>query len=187
MANKLWSFQLDDGPHIVALKHNYFSVELKVADDGKLFALTANQQRKTFDFGSDIPLDIASHRCDIHIYNNGVGYEYDFSIEGRSVSAGKPMMPLQIPVWAWLFITACIVMPFFSIFGVFTAGAKSSHTLLLGALPGSVAAVCAYMCYMIARIPTRSEGTRLVICVAITALCWGLFFVLLAIAYNIHK
>lgn len=73
--------------------------------------------------------------------------------------APKPPAPL----WAWLFVIPCVLIP------IVTVG---------GAIPGAIGGGGAYTCYAIARDDSKSIGARLMICVAVTALCWLLSFLL---------
>jgi hypothetical protein len=75
------------------------------------------------------------------------------------VSSEKP----PIPAWAWVFAAACGVIP------VLTLG---------GALPGAIGFGGAAASVAVARDPEKSPGARFGICLAITALCWGLFLAL---------
>ena len=62
-----------------------------------------------------------------------------------------------IPGWAWIFAVACGIIP------VLTLG---------GAIPGAIGFGGAAGCITIAREPTMPVGSRVAICVAITAGCW---------------
>ena len=74
-----------------------------------------------------------------------------------------------IPIWAWGFAIACIAIP------IITVG---------GAIPGAIGGGGAAGCVSVARDDTKALGTRLFLCGGITALCWGLFGVMIYMATN---
>lgn len=77
--------------------------------------------------------------------------------------AAKPKPP-PIPPWAWVFVTACGIIP------VLTLG---------GAIPGAIGFGGAGGCVAVARNPGMPLAARVGICVGITVVCWSLTFVLL--------
>ena len=71
-----------------------------------------------------------------------------------------------IPGWAWIFAVICVAMPVAS---------------LGGAIPGAVGFASAAGCVAIARDTRKSEGLRIAICLAIAAVCWLVFVLLIAL------
>jgi hypothetical protein len=78
--------------------------------------------------------------------------------------AGRPLKQVEekvrpsMPGWAYLFIVACGAIPILSLGGV---------------IPGAVGFGGASICASIARSPQYSMAHRFVMCVMITAACWG--------------
>lgn len=75
---------------------------------------------------------------------------------GADGAPAKPVKP-PIPGWAWVFAVACGIIP------ILTLG---------GALPAVIGIGGASGCIGVARNPELPVGTRIGICVGITALCW---------------
>jgi len=74
----------------------------------------------------------------------------------------KPTLPT--PAWAWLFVVACVLIP------ILTLG---------GAIPGAIGGGGAFGCFAVAKDPSKQAGTRVLICVGITAVCWAIFLIFL--------
>lgn len=68
-----------------------------------------------------------------------------------------------IPPWAWLFALACIAIPIIS---------------LGGAIPGAIGGGGAAGCVGVARDVNKTVSTRILVCVVITGVSWGLFALL---------
>lgn len=88
-----------------------------------------------------------------------------FSKEFRLEIVGQEAPPPPAPAWAWLFVVACVAIPIVA---------------LGGAIPGALGAGGAAACFQVAKVHKMSAVSRFVICLAITAGCWGLFALMIA-------
>ncbi len=87
MAKKIWNVNIEGINHTVELDHGYFSGKREITVDGKQLEKSV----KVVDSGSDHVFKLDGHTCAIHIRTNGFTYNYDFSIDGKSVQTGKPI------------------------------------------------------------------------------------------------
>ena len=164
MANRTWTFKLEDGTHTVDLEHGYFSGKRTIYVDNKLVL----EEKKSFDTGSAHSFQINGHTCTVHVQVKGFGFNFDCTIDGRSVETGQEVLPpLPLPGWAWIFIVGCGIIP------ILTLG---------GAIPGGVGVGGAYFCATLAKDANKDTGTRILMCAGITGLCWVIIFVLLSSA-----
>ncbi len=107
MTTKVWTFDLEDGKHTVELEHGYFSGKRVICVEGR----PLEKSQKLFDTGSDHQLRIGSHTVTVHIGTNGVSYNYDLILDGRSLKTGAEVGPrVPIPAWAWIFIAGCALI-----------------------------------------------------------------------------
>lgn len=163
MPKKTWTIELEDGQHVVEFELKTFGkrstrVDGQVIDEGRV---------KSFEMGGDYPFEIGAHTVVVHTRSGGLVFNYDLSIDGRSLSTGEAVAPLiPMPIWAWIFIVACLalfVSPFVLGFGgVLPAG-------VAGGIGGGGAALCA----VIARDPSRMKGVRVGLCAAVIRLVAG--------------
>lgn len=161
MANKVWTINLEDGQHTVELEHGYFSGKRLIRIDGRPLAHPAKATRSTIDFGSEHPFRIGNHYGVVHIRTNGLTFNYDLSVDGRSVATGEKVSESgPVPAWAWIFVVACGVIPIVS---------------LGGALPAAIGFGGAAGCYAIAKDGPQQALTRVLLCAGVTGLCWALF------------
>ncbi len=70
----------------------------------------------------------------------------------------------SVPAWGWLFVAACVLIP------VLTLG---------GAIPGAIGGAGAFGCADVSRDVAKSSSTRVLICCAVTFVCWLVFLVFL--------
>jgi hypothetical protein len=156
---KTWTIQLDGQSHVVTLDRGSSAKGRKVVVDGQEIEL----KRPSFlEFGSDEGFPLDGHQAMVHIRTNGLTFSEDLSVDGRSVTTGQHVEPLDpLPRWAWGFIIANLVL------------------VPLGGLIGGIfAALGAWSCAMLARRPSLAAGARIGICAGITIGCWVLTLVI---------
>ena len=157
MVKRNWTFRLEDGEHRVDIDHSWWTGKRIVFADGKPVA----EESKLLDLMTDYRFKIGGHKGLLTVRSNGFIYVYDFGIDGKSVKTGKLVRrALAMPAWGWLFIVACALIPFVT---------------LGGAVPAGIGVLGAMLCSVIARDATKNVNTRIVICLGVTALCWGAF------------
>jgi hypothetical protein len=157
MANKVWAVKLEDGRHTVELEHGYFSGKRIIRVDGEQLESTTS----IIDFGGEHSFQIGNHTGIVHIRTNGLTYNYDLSIDGRSIGTGKEVSasgPLH--AWVWIFVAGCGLIPLVS---------------LGGALPAAIGFGGAAGCYAIGKDDSKEVATRVMLCAGVTVLCWVLF------------
>lgn len=160
MPKKSWNVQLEDGWHKVEFELQTISRKWFVRVDGNV---KQDGELDTPRSASDFPFRFENHQGVVHYRTTRFGF--DLSIDGRSLWTGStPQNLLPLPSWTWLYIVACLAIPFFT--------AMSLVPIMMGV--GG-----AGMCYRIARIPTHSVVIRIVGCISICAVCW--LFILLRV------
>jgi len=87
MAKRTWEFRLEDGAHVVHLKHGFITGRKAIRVDGKLLPLPGSTQ--FCDMGGDYPFQMAEHLVVVHIRTNGLTFSYDLTIDGCSIETGK--------------------------------------------------------------------------------------------------
>ena len=158
MPTKSWIVQIEDGTHTVELTKKWFGGKRTIRVDGQI----VDEYKPTWlDTGSDDVFPMGKHEGIIHSRPNGFTTSYDLSIDGISVQTGKATTRLKsMPKWAWAFIVACVIIP------VITLG---------GAIPIVIGLSGAVGCAVISRHPTRSNRSKALRMLGVTALSWGLF------------
>jgi len=157
MASKTWTFRLEDGDHTVQLDHNLWSGKRTVVVDGRSLV----DETKKFNLVSDYPFDIRGHKGLVRIRSNGIAYNYDVAIDGKSVTTGKPALAAaSMPAWGWAFVIVCVLIPVVSLGGI---------------VPAVIGVGGAIICSVIARDASKEASTRVAICLGVTVLCWGVF------------
>jgi hypothetical protein len=165
MAQKSWSFQLEDGTHTIDLEHGYWSGKRKIRLDGKLLQESSKVQHFLFDTGSETPFQINGHSGNVLVRTNGITFSYDVILDGRSLGTGQQVKPsTPRPGWSWLFIIACGVIPIVSLGGV---------------IPVIIGIGGAFGCARISRNASFSITQKVIFCIGVTILCWVLFFLLI--------
>ena len=160
MAKKTWAFEIEGEEHTVELEHKAFSGRRIIRVDGNLL----ENHSELLDVGKQYPFQIGGHEGVVHVQTNGFTFNYDLSIDGRSVDTGKEVVPASpIPGWAWIFVVVCALIPILS---------------LGGAIPAAIGFGGAYGCIAIARDLSKSVNMRIGLCVGISILCWVLYFAL---------
>jgi hypothetical protein len=161
MGSKTWQFQLEDGTHAVAIEHSPLSGKRTIHLDG----VVVEQSTKLFDTGSEHPFMVGGHRCVVQVKTNGITFKYDLVNDGYSMEAGRQVASgAQMPSWAWAFMAVCAAIP------LVTLG---------GALPAAIGVGGVFGCRAAAIDSSMASGTRVAICVGITAMCWMLTFLVL--------
>lgn len=86
MAKKTWTITIDGAEHKIDLDHGSISGKRIITLDG----MVIEESSKPLDTGSDHAFQIGNHICTIHIHPQGLGFKYDLSMDGVSVTSGKP-------------------------------------------------------------------------------------------------
>ena len=87
MAEKTWTFDLEDGSHTVELEHGTISGKRVIRVDGEV----VEESTQLIDMGSIHPFEINAHRGSVVIRTNGITFSYDAVLDGRSLETGKPV------------------------------------------------------------------------------------------------
>lgn len=87
MAKRTWEVLLEDGTHRIELSHGFISGRKEIRVDGQVLPLPAAEQSMA-DFGGEYPFLLGSHQGVVHIRTNGITFQYDLTIDGRSVESG---------------------------------------------------------------------------------------------------
>jgi hypothetical protein len=163
MIKKSWSIDLEDGKHTVQLEQGALSGNRRIRLDSTLLDQEVKVTR-TWEGNSEHEFNINHHICRVVVRNTWLTYVYDLTLDGISVTTGKPLTVLPpMPRWAWLFVVACGLIPVLA---------------LGGALPILIGLGAATVCASIAKDETKTTGMRLALCAGVTVLAWILFVVL---------
>ncbi|HMA36601.1 MAG TPA: hypothetical protein VKY74_19255 [Chloroflexia bacterium] len=162
MAQRIWDFSLEDGPHTVEMNHNYWTTRRQIVVDGHPLGKDEVHRQGVYGFGSQDTFPIGRHQASLHVVSNGFAYRYDLAVDGVSLTTGQPAIPRPLPSWAWAFIIACAVIP------ILTLG---------GAVPAMIGVGGAFGCANLARDSSKPVGTRVALCSGVVLLCWTLFVI----------
>jgi hypothetical protein len=109
MTQKIWQVDLEDGKHEVVFDHGFFSGGRLLRVDGQTILDISEIRNLLFDTGGVHEFNIGSHPCAVIIYTNGITFNYDLAVDGRSITTGQPIDSIQpLPAWVWLLITGII-------------------------------------------------------------------------------
>ena len=109
MAQKTWQFELEDGTHKVDLEHGVFSGKRNIRVDGNTILKSAELGHLVFDTGGVYEFDINSHPCAVIIRTNGITFNYDLAVDGRSVTTGQTVDIIRPqPTWFWILVVSSI-------------------------------------------------------------------------------
>lgn len=90
MAKRTWMLMLDDERHIIELEHGYFSGKRSIRIDGKQLQLPSFESQQLVDTGSRHAFRLSGHNCMLVILTNGLTFNYDLEVDGRSITTGQP-------------------------------------------------------------------------------------------------
>ncbi len=79
MATKVWTFNLEDGRHVVEMQHGYLGGKRVMKVDGKV----QEQSRKVFDTGSEHRFSISGHPCVLRILTDGLSFQFELHVDGK--------------------------------------------------------------------------------------------------------
>ena len=79
MATKVWTFELEDGRHVVEIHHGYFGGKRVLKIDGKI----QEQSRRVFDTGSEHRFVIGGHPCVLRIRTDGLTFQFELFVDGK--------------------------------------------------------------------------------------------------------
>lgn len=163
MIKKFWTVHLEDGPHTVQLEQNWFATAKQVRLDGQI--LEGVKCTKTNLGDTDYEFMIGTHPCKVMVRNNFWTYQFDLAVDEKSVTTGDAPRPhTTLPRWSIFFFVACGIIPL----------------MVIGLIPAVIGVGGVFGCAFVSRDESRSEKTRILICVGITALAWILFIGLTA-------
>ena len=107
--------------------------------------------------GMDVPVQIGAREGRFVLVDN----KADIAVNGVFLGSGRPYAPLApIPWWVWIFVAACIAIPF-------VAGG--------GALFAMIGLAGVILCLRVARLPLM-PSVKALACLGVTLLTWGVFF-----------
>lgn len=86
IAQQLWTFALENGPHRVELEHNTTWGKLRLRIDGGEPQPLGRSRVKGLD--GEYPLTVGGHAGVLYLRRNGLGYIYDLAIDSLSVTTG---------------------------------------------------------------------------------------------------
>lgn len=156
---KQWSVNIDGANYQITFTPNQWSGKHKLEVNGKQVELQKSPFQ-TFT-GMDRPLKLGNKECRFVIIGNMV----DIAVDGAYIESKKPYVPLKsIPWWSWIFVFACIAIPIVA---------------LGGALPVVIAMFGAIYCVRVSVSPYTKTSKKVLSCIGITALAWGVFEFLL--------
>lgn len=159
---KNWSFEANNQKCEVTLVFNNFSGRHKLSINGKEVVLKI--PFKANFVGLDHEFVFENTPIHLVVLN---GNKADLAVNGVYLDSGKPYEPLKkMPGWAWVFIIACMLIPVVA---------------LGGALPFIIGFGGAVINARIAS-NERSTAQKIAISVITTAVCWGLY---LLVVYTI--
>ena len=87
MAKRRWEISLPDGRHSVELEHGYFTGRRKLTVDGVTTTQSGGALR---DQSGMFPFRVGNSVAQLRIATNGLRYDYDVVVDGRSVTTGRP-------------------------------------------------------------------------------------------------
>ncbi len=109
--------------------------------------------------GMDVPVQIGPKEGRFVLVDN----KADIAVDDVFLGSGRPYAPLApMPWWVWIFVAACIAIPF-------VAGG--------GALPAMFGLAGVILCLRVARLPLM-PAVKALACLGVTLLTWGVFFAL---------
>jgi hypothetical protein len=98
VAKKTWQVTLDGRPHEIVLEHGYFSARRHITLDGAEIADIRPGRLRAVRLWNTItehPFTIDGHTCAIRVDpSNGMNYQFDLIVDGRSQKTGQPVAPL---------------------------------------------------------------------------------------------
>ncbi len=142
MAEKTWTFRLEDGEHTVHLEHSLWSGRRTVTLDDRPLV----DETKKFNILSEYPFQVNGHDGLIRVRSNGLAYNYDAAVDGKSLTTGRPLQAsLPMPAWGWVFVAACVLIPVIALGGV---------------IPVIIGGVGAFACSLVARNASMATGTK---------------------------
>ena len=156
---KEWNIFIDNKKHVLEFKRDIWMGKHKLYLNGQEIEI----ERVPFqEFkGIDQPIKIGDKDCRFIL----VGGKPDVVIDNICADSKKPYEPIKgLPFWVWLFVIANAAIP------VVTLG---------GAIPAGIAALGAMLCVQQSRSPYIKELIRILICLLITLIAWGMVFLVL--------
>ncbi|WP_373529997.1 hypothetical protein [Nostoc sp.] len=81
MAERTWTFELDDHRHVVEIEHGGPLGTRVIQVDGQM----VEDSSKFWDTGSSYPFTIGEHECVLTIERQLINYQYRLSVDGREI------------------------------------------------------------------------------------------------------
>jgi hypothetical protein len=85
MERRAWTFELEDGRHVVELEHGCWLGQRRIHVDGRL----VHQSMMLLDAGSEHPFRLGGHECNV-IIRYRLLFSYDLLIDGEPVRRWRP-------------------------------------------------------------------------------------------------
>ena len=163
---KSWRFDLEDGKHTVEFGTlNQKNVNIYI-DGSSIERRAKTGWLHNITTGTvDYPFTLVSHNCAIRVHSSFGSSGYELIIDGRSLKSGLQAGPISaMPVWAWLFVGLCILIPISSLGGL--------ASYLIGFTGSGI-------CSAVAREKRLPFGLRIFFCTLVSVACWVSFIFLL--------
>lgn len=108
MVHQAWSFDLEDGGHLVDLEHDPATGARTIRLDGEVLEQTAGLGEVWAHMGSKHPFHVGAHTGMAIIRTNGVTFDYSLLIDGTPVPLANSLLPaVAKATWASDGPTAC--------------------------------------------------------------------------------
>jgi FAIM1 (Fas apoptotic inhibitory molecule) protein len=99
MSTKSWQIRLDR-PHVIIIEHGYFSARRRITVDGREIADIRPGPLRAVMLWNTItehPFELDGHACAIRVDpSNGMNYQFDLLVDGRSQKTGTETAPLPL-------------------------------------------------------------------------------------------
>lgn len=157
MAERTWTIELNDGSHVVELRHSYWTGRREIRLDGRIVHRGGNLLS---NFGCTVELPVPGHEVAVLLRTNGVTFAYDLVVDGRSVTTEEevdvrgPVLIGGLPVIAHIFGPLCFMIPIVARNGL--------DAVILGSIAGAG-------CVAVARMHRVPSSNRIWLCAGITA------------------
>ncbi len=164
MAKKTWKIKVDKKEHSVEFHTGGFRSMPTLSVDGKPLETSAVPKAGRFPMFSEFTANFRNKELMVRMSTNGFYNTYELAVDHISAVTGQPMKPgAVIPTWTWPFFAACIFVTFVDL---------QNFILSL------VALTTGFGCIAIASSPSRKLSTKLIACIAFTAIAWIVYLVM---------
>ncbi len=160
-----WKINIDGTEHNVSFTQNIWSGKITLVIDDRYVELKRKPMQAIL--GLDQAIKIGGHECRLVV----IGNKADIAVDDIYVDSKEPYMPLEgMPKWNWIFIIACALLPICFVGGV---------------IPVLIAVLGIVFCMRISITPNMSLLIRFLCCAGVSAVAWGVYYLLLFLIYMI--